>query len=175
MRLLDQLTLAAIFFGPITAVLISVWITIRYQNRKERRDAKINLYRTLIVHRKSQMPPFELVNALSLIDVEFADNPKVVARWHGYYDVICRKEPDRTAVSSGYFDLLQEIAKSLGYPEPSAMDIDKFYTPQGHIDMWDLNLRTQVEWLRVLENTAKLLVDKRDDEKSASSEPSSPN
>ena len=92
MQFSDWLTLVAIFFGPIVAVLISVAITIWYQNRKERREAKINLYRTLIIHRKSSMPPFELVNALNLIDVEFADSPKVVKRWRSYYNELCQKE-----------------------------------------------------------------------------------
>jgi hypothetical protein len=75
------LTLLALLFSPIIAVCITLW----WQNRKEKRDAKRRLFMTLMMHRKFLTPTYDWVNALNLIDVVFADNSNVVTLWHDLY------------------------------------------------------------------------------------------
>ena len=167
----DSWMLGAIFFGPIVAVVISVVITLWHQNRKQRLDSQERLFRTLMAHRKLALPPLEAVNALNLIDVEFANNRRVVELWHEYYNLICQPQVNWGSAYHAYLDLLSAIAKSLGYRELSQTDIDKVYNPQGYAELFDLDWKTRIELLRVLENTARIVVDKKIDELPSSSSP----
>jgi hypothetical protein len=42
-------------------------------------------------------------------------------------------------------------------------DLDKFYIPQGHIDQFELSANIQKEFLRVLKNTAEIVVKKKEE------------
>ncbi|MEW6112252.1 MAG: DUF6680 family protein [Thermodesulfobacteriota bacterium] len=159
----ETLTIVAMVSGPVVAVLISTGMSIWYQNRKQKLDAKESLFQTLMMYRKTRLAAYAQVNALNLIDVVFADKPEVVRLWHSYYTAICQPQVNWTAANHDYLDLLSEMAKSLGYKSLSQTDIDKCYVPQGHADLFDLDVRTKLELLRVLENTARIAVDKRDD------------
>ncbi len=55
------------------------------------------------------------------------------------------------------------MAQSLGFPKLQQTDIDKFYVPGAHGKQADLNLKIQEELLRVLENTAALIVTKKEE------------
>lgn len=66
--------IAAIIIGPLVAVLITVWL----QRRHQKYDAKLRLFTTLMIHRKSNPPAFDWVNALNLIDVVFEDDQEIV-------------------------------------------------------------------------------------------------
>ena len=157
----------ALFLSPIIPVLITLW----WQKRKEKRDAKRNLFMTLMAHRRAFPPTIEWVNSLNLIDVVFADHTKVVDLWHGYYDELHQKpDPLRTQTREHtYLEMLSEMAKVLGYKRLQQTDIDKYYSPQAHQNQLELNLKTQQEFLRVLEKTSKFETAARSepDEKSA--------
>ena len=43
-------------------------------------------------------------------------------------------------------------------------DLDKFYTPQGHADQFELQYNLQHELLRVLKNTSAFVVTKKQNE-----------
>ena len=143
------INIAAIVFGPVSAVTI----TLAYQKYKEKRDAKIRLFLTLMAHRKSLPPTFAWVESLNLIDVVFAKHPKVVQLWHEYYDFLHEETKDYTKREHKYLELLSLMAKSLGFPNLQQTDIDKFYTPIAHGDQAELNHKVQIELLRVLQNT----------------------
>jgi len=121
-----------------------------------------------MAHRKAHLPPFEAVNALNLIDVEFADNRPVVDLWHNYYNLISQKDVNWGTAHHTYLDLLSAIAKSLGYKALSQTDIDKVYSPQGYAELFELDMKTRLELLRVLQNTACIVVDKKDVEQISS-------
>ena len=147
----------AIIVGPIAAVAITLW----HQDRKQKLDAKTRLFLTLMAHRKILPPTFDLVNSLNLIDVIFADHPRVVALWHEYFDLLCQTPIIEPNAQRKYLDLLSEMAKSLDYETLSQTDIDRFYSPIAHGTQAQLNLETQKEFLRVLQNTARFVVDKK--------------
>jgi len=171
----DWLTLSAMFFGPVVAVLLSVLISLWYQNRKQKLDAKEGLFKTLMVHRRFGTPHYDAVNALNLIDLVFADNDKIVALWHRYHDAICQPQVNWAVAYHDYLDMLSEMAKELGYKTLSQTAIDKCYTPLGHIESAKLSEDIQKEFLRVLQHTANLVVDKRNDEEPSSQPPPSSN
>jgi Family of unknown function (DUF6680) len=137
----------AIFFGPIIAVGITLW----WQNRKEKRDAKLRLFTTLMAHRKSMPPSYDFVAALNLIDVVFANHERVVHLWHELYTLFQNPMASETQ-NHKYIELLSEMASVLGYRKLKQTDIDKFYYPRGHADALNAQIEWQTEWLRVLKN-----------------------
>jgi hypothetical protein len=162
------LTLLAILFGPIIAVCITLW----WQKRKERRDAKRHLFITLMVHRKFLTPTYDWVNALNLIDVVFADNPNVVDLWHGLYTLYQTPNTSAETLNHKYIELLSAMAKVLGFRRLQQTDIDKFYSPQVHADQLKAQSEAQSEWLRVLKKTDHFLAEPRAPE--VSSAPAEP-
>jgi hypothetical protein len=140
----------AILLSPIIPILITLW----WQRRKEKRDAKIRLFTTLMAFRKSYPVSYEWANALNLIDVIFSDSPKVVDRWHKYYDNL-NDEHGAAARIHLYLELMSEMARELGFRQLQQTDIDKFYVPGVHGTQADLNAECQREWLRVLKNSAR--------------------
>jgi hypothetical protein len=152
------LNLIAILFGPVIAVCITLW----WQNRKERRDAKRNLFIALMAHRKTTPPTYDWVAALNLIDVVFADDLGVIKLWHELYDLF--QNPQRTqAQDHKYIEMLSEMATVLNFRKLKQTDIDKFYSPQSHRDQLLAQSEAQAEWLRVLKNTSHFLAQRRPD------------
>ena len=154
MSISEIINLTAILLGPIIAVSITLW----WQRRKEKRDAKIGLFLTLMTHRKSSPPSPEWVNALNIIDVVFADVPQVVELWHRYYENLSNPPANQNFQSRDHIFLLMlsAMARCLGYHKLEQTDIDKFYSPVAHGNQARLNLECQTEWLRVLKNTSKI-------------------
>ena len=153
---MEIINIAAIIIGPISAV----WITLWWQQRKEKRDAKRRLFTTLMAHRRKIPPPIEWVNALNVIDVIFADVPEVVQLWHKYYEHLANPPANQNFETREhtYILLLSAMARSLGYKRLEQTDIDKYYTPQVHGDQAALNHEIQTEWLRVLRSTAQIAI-----------------
>lgn len=173
----DTWTLLVVVTGPTTAAILSFCASIWYQNRKQKREAQEYIFRTLMIHRGVGFPPYELVNALNLIDVIFSKTPKIVGLWHQYLDLISRRaeEVDWPLARFAYQDLLSGIGNLLGYGSLSSTDFARFYHPTGHIQLSDLNAETQQELLRVLKGTAHFEVAPKSDEPSSSSSLPSPN
>src|SRR5438876_5099234 len=138
----------AIFFGPVVAVGITLW----WENRKEKREAKLRLFTALMAHGKSMPLSYEFTAALNLIDVVFAKDERVVQLWHELYALY--QNPLRSETQNHkYIELLSEMASVLGFRKLKQTDIDKFYFPQSHAEALKAQIEWQTEWLRVLKNT----------------------
>ena len=83
----DWLNLVAIIIAPIAAVLIGQ----RLQNRAEKRKDKLEIFKTLMIARNNWS--LESYKALNIIDIAFADDETVRARWKEYYDKLCIENP----------------------------------------------------------------------------------
>jgi hypothetical protein len=142
----DWLTLVALLLGPICAVVVTLW----HQSRTEKRAAKQGLFLRLMSHRKSIPISQEWVQGLNLIDVVYADHPKVVGLWHQMYDVFHTPPLNEEKVQHARLELLSAMAKALGYKALQQTDIDKFYVPQAHSDQAGRIYEVQSEFLRVL-------------------------
>ncbi len=148
----------AVILGPIAAVVI----TLLYQRYKEKQDTKHRAFLLLLAHRKSIPPNYAMVEVLNSLDVVFSKNRKVVDLWHKYYTLLQQpyvQERDHT-----WLELLTAIAEDLHYPKLHQTDLDKFYTPQGHADQFELQYNLQHELLRVLKNTSAFVVTKKQNE-----------
>ena len=155
---MNIINIAAIVIGPVVAVLITLW----WQQRKEKRDAKMRLFTTLMAFRKSYPISYEWANSLNVIDVVFGDTPEVVGRWHEYYSLLQRQNvspQEAQEQTHKYLELMSVMAASLGFRRLQQTDIDKFYTPQAHGDQAHLNWQCQTEWLRVLQSTNRFNVE----------------
>ena len=155
----DIISIIAILVGPVTAVCITLW----WQRRKEKRDRQFQLFATLMANRRAALPSYEWANSLNLIDVVFADYPKIVALWHECYLLLQNQEPTQ-ASGHKYLELLSEMARTLGFQRLQQTDIDKYYSPRVHGELLVAQAETQAEWLRVLKNTERFLVVKKDDQ-----------
>ncbi|GLL55804.1 hypothetical protein KUBF_34670 [Bacteroides finegoldii] len=120
--------------GQILAVAvipIIIWFGgIKYQNRKAKRDAQLNLFLTLMANRKSNPITKEWVDALNTIDVVFQDNHKVRHAWREYLDSLNEKSPHFQSNNAFLLDLLSEMAMVLGYKNLKQTEIDRFYSPK---------------------------------------------
>ena len=163
--IMEIMNIIAVITGPIFAVVI----TLMWQQRKEKRDAKERLFLTLMAHRRAFPPPIEWVNALNVIDVVFADHHQVVELWHGYYATLANPPANENYQQREhtYLQMLSAMARALGYRRLEQTDIDKFYSPQAHGNQLALNFQCQTEWLRVLQSTNKLNVEPKPPEPKA--------
>lgn len=152
-----MIEILAILFSPVIAVGVTLW----YQGRRERRERKERLFTTLMANRKAFPPTYEFVAALNLIDVVFSDSPQVVRLWHEYYDLL-GSEGNYSARQHKYIELLSEMARKLGYKRLQQTDIDKYYSPQAHVDQSELQYQLQRELLRVLQGTGELRAEPRE-------------
>lgn len=105
-------------------------LSIKYQNRKAKKDAQLRVFLTLMADRKSTPITKEWVDALNTIDVVFQENKKVRHAWREYLDSLNEKSPHFDSSNSFRLDLLSEMAVSLGYKNLKQTEIDRFYSPK---------------------------------------------
>jgi hypothetical protein len=152
----QTMNIIAVIIGPIIAVIITLW----YQTRKEKIYLKHRSFVLLMAHRKSIPPNYAMVEVLNTLDVVFANNRKVVDLWHKYYSLL--SQPPSQEREHTWLELLTAIANDLHYPTMKQTDLDKFYIPQVHADQFIITAKVQQELLRVLENTASLVVTRKE-------------
>ena len=87
MTIINTLAVVAI---PIVSVVVAHHL----QNRAEKRKDKLNVFKTLMMSRTGWT--VESVRALNIIDIVFADDENVRARWKEYYDKLCVEDPSDT-------------------------------------------------------------------------------
>lgn len=151
------ITAFAIVLGPMLGVLFTLW----FQTRKEKKDAKLHLFLTLMTERKSPFVSANVAQALNRIDVVFADSREVKTIWHEYYALL--HQPPGEPRAHKWVELLAAMAKDMHYLDLSQLDLDKFYLPQGHVDDAEFQRKVSQQWFRVLENTEHFVVAPRDD------------
>lgn len=159
MEIQTWITGLAILLGPLAGVLFTWW----FQSRKEKKDAKHQLFLALMAERKAPLVTPQVAQALNKIDVVFADRPKVKTCWHEYYALL--HQPPGEPRTHKWLELLTTIAQDLGYSDLSQLDLDKFYLPQGHVDDAEFQQRVGQQWARVLENTEHFILKIRNTEK----------
>ncbi len=152
-KLQAWITAVAIFLGPLAGVLFTFW----FQSRKDKAAEKHRLFLTLMGERKGLVISLQMAHALNTIDVVFSDNSTIVALWHKYYALL--SQPPGEARVHTWLELLAAMAADLRYSKLKQTDLDKFYIPQGHVDQLDFQREVQAEWLRVLKNTERFIVE----------------
>ena len=116
----------------ILAPLIAVWVSQLMHTRKERRDDKLSIFKTLMATRNGWT--MESVKALNIIEIVFSDDKNVLDSWKDYYDKLCIQTPnqaDLKKIEIAQNRLLETIAKSLGYKKVTWETIQNPYLPKG--------------------------------------------
>jgi len=161
---MEVITVIAILISPAVAVLVSMFI----QDRKEKRQNKLQLLSSLIATRHEVMLTAESVRALNLIDVVFHDKTEVRRLWKEYFDMLHNEGLDNPIGHAQWnkkkLELITEMAKTLGYGrEITHLDMDRIYSPVG---LAEQTQRTNIlidELLRVLKATKRFDFDTDDD------------
>ena len=151
-------TILAIVLGPIIAVRLTRYL----DERKEKRERKFNIFRTLMATR-SQNLSWSHVEALNLIEVEFGSTKKtekaVIDAWKEYHDLLNRPANSdrwgdtRIALLS---ELLFAMARYFDYSF-NKTDIKNFsYSPQAYADIDNEQTQLRQKMLEVLDNKRKI-------------------
>ncbi|WP_193187634.1 DUF6680 family protein [Nisaea sediminum] len=155
----EVLTLLAIIFGPIMAIVVTRIV----DAIREKRERRMEVFRTLMRTRRTPMYP-EHVGALNLVEIEFFDQKDVVQKLRDLFAHLggqqARSESERTDIPGLTSDqirqrdnsygrrlseererlrskLLHSIAKSLGFNIEQLEIFEGGYSPQGWANIED--------------------------------------
>lgn len=94
------------------------------ENRREKRNDKINLLKDLMAFRKNDHEShIQLARALNLIDVVFHDSKNVIHSYHDYRTALLARN-DTKILNDLFVRLVQDISKVLEY-DIDGFDIDQ--------------------------------------------------
>lgn len=126
------LNIVALLLIPIVAVIVGQ----KLQERAKKREDKMQIFKVLMTGRGLGLST-DMVWALNVIEVVFADDDAVVNQWRSYYDKLCIEKPSDTDLKRIITErnkLIEQIANSLGYKDKITWEtIQNPYIPQGMI------------------------------------------
>lgn len=135
MGISDWLMITAVLLGPIVAVRLTRYL----DNKREIRERKLWIFKTLMATRASTLSPHH-VEALNRIDLEFdADNRKekeVIEAWKAYLDLLSDTMIPQEQWGTRRVDLLVELlhkmARVLDYEFDKTHIKNSSYYPRGY-------------------------------------------
>lgn len=112
------LTILAIILAPLVAIQVSILL----EERKEAKQRRLNIFKTLMAARATPESP-ESIQALNMIDVEFygkeEGSKEVVYEWKAFLDHLADESLDDEEWERKKIDLFNQLlytmAKSLGF------------------------------------------------------------
>jgi hypothetical protein len=157
MTIADGLMILAVLVGPIVAVQLTRYL----DNRKEVRERKLSVFKTLMATR-SYVISWDHVVALNRIDLEFDRNNKkekaVIEAWKEYFDLLGNKDITGEHWGVKRIDLLVELlykmALVLDYDFDKTHIKNSSYAPIAHAHIED-------ELSAIRKGLMELLEDKR--------------
>lgn len=127
------LNIVALLLVPIVAVIVGQ----KLQERAKKREDKMQIFKVLMTGRGLGWNQ-DMVWALNIIDVVFADDDAVIRQWKIYYDKLCIEKPSDTDLKKITIErnkLIEQIANSLGYKDKITWEtIQNPYIPQGMLE-----------------------------------------
>lgn len=152
MSVTDALMVAAILLAPLIAIQVSVFL----EAHREKRQRRLNLFRTLMMTRAARLVP-DHVNALNMIDIEFSGaddkSKKVRAAWRAYLDILNAADLSSEVwiekAHDLFVDLLYHLAVHVGYDFDRTHLRRNAYFPRGfgETEMDQIAIRTGVREL----------------------------
>jgi hypothetical protein len=135
MELRDWLTLIALVLGPVSAVVITLWI----ESARREREGRLRIVRMLLATR--HMPAHQDYNsAINLIPAEFNDQEEVMTAWRRYLDLVNQRVPQgveadhKRRIDAAQSALIVAAMKCIGLAL-SEGDIQTLgYASQGFVD-----------------------------------------
>ena len=146
-----QIVLSICQIVAVAAIPLIIWLVGNKQMRKkEKLEAKRDLFFTLMKQRKTFYVSQERADALNLIDVVFQDDDKVREAWKNYISSLNPNSAEFQNNNAFLLDLLSEMAQSLGYKKLKQTEIDRFYEPQMFIDDKNNERQAVVETIKAM-------------------------
>lgn len=138
MQIVDWITIAAIFVGPIVAVQLTRYL----DDRREVRDRKLQVFKSLMATRAYTVS-WTHVEALNRIDLEFDKRKKkeraVLDAWKAYLDLLSNDKFPFDQWNVKRVDLLVELLHSmaivLDYDFDKTQIKNSSYSPRAHGDI----------------------------------------
>ena len=140
MTIADWLMITAVLLGPIVAVRLTRYL----DNKKEIRERKLNIFKTLMATR-SYTVSWDHVMTLNKIDLEFDKKNKkekaVIEAWKEYLDLLGNKNLSPEQWATKRLDLLVELlhkmAQVLDYDFDKTHIKNSSYSPMVHGEIED--------------------------------------
>jgi len=131
----DWLMITAVLLGPVIAVQLTRYL----DNKKEIRERKLWIFKTLMATRASTLSPHH-VEALNRIDLEFdsshSEEKEVISAWKAYLDLLGDTDIPREQWGVRRVDLLVELlhkmAQVLDYEFDKTHIKNSSYYPRGY-------------------------------------------
>jgi hypothetical protein len=138
MTIADWIMIFAVLLGPVVAVQLTRYL----DDKKEIRERKLWIFKTLMASRAATLSPFH-VEALNRIDLEFDPNNKsekeVINAWKAYLNLLSDKDipPEQWGVRRADFlvDLLHKMANVLNYEFDRTTIRQSSYFPRSHSEL----------------------------------------
>jgi len=138
MTIADWLMIIAVISGPIVAVRLTRYL----DNKKEIRNRKLDIFKTLMATRAYTVA-WDHVHALNRIDLEFDKNNKkekaVIEAWKEYLDLLGDSDMPKDQWATRRIDLLvellQKMAVVLDYDFDKTHIKNSTYSPVAHGDL----------------------------------------
>lgn len=136
----DLFMLLAVLFSPLVAVQVTRYL----DDRNEKRERKLRIFKTLMATRASNLTPAH-VEALNMIDLEFDVRNKkekaVIDAWKNYLDHLNAQhfplDQWVTRRVDLQVELLHAMAIVLGYEFDKVHIKNSCYSPRGHAEIED--------------------------------------
>ena len=124
--LISIISIIAIIMGPILAVQAESWLS----RERQKREQRLQVFRILMLTRKIPLSPLR-IDALNSIDFYFDRDEEVTKKWREYLAKIKEIEQISDLADEKFIDLLEEMAKALGYKKFDKTYIrETVYLPQ---------------------------------------------
>ena len=144
--MLEIISIAAIFFGPISAVIITRYI----DTNRLKFERRMDIFRKLMRTRRLRLSP-DHVEALNLVEIEFSDEPGVVLAWKNYFSHLATKNQNIQSqeeleklnhdCEALLTKLVHAIAKCLKFKIEQLDIFEGGYAPKG---WWDIEEEQRV-------------------------------
>lgn len=137
----ELLTLAGVFAGPLSAVLVTLWI----DRRRRRSDARTQVLRMILTTRRLPSDPTYLM-AVNLIEVEFNDCADVMQARREYLELVRQevsedRRPDHNQrMNAKQATMIHGMMKAVGLKASESEILTDAYISQGFIDRDNLYL-----------------------------------
>lgn len=156
MTISDGLMIIAVLIGPIIAVQLTRYL----DDKKEERERKIQVFKTLMGTRAYTVS-WDHVVALNRIDLEFDKNNKkekaVIEAWKEYLDLLGNKSlsPEQWGVKrlELLVELLHKMAQVLDYDFDKTHIKNSSYSPVAHGNIEDEQRAIRTGLIEALEGT----------------------
>jgi hypothetical protein len=152
MEIANWLMIAAVFAGPIVAVRLTRYL----DNRKEIRERKLWIFKTLMSTRAAILSPHH-VEALNRIDLEFdpkvTKDKEVINAWKAYLDLLADTNIPQEQWNIRRVDLLVELlhkmAQVLNYEFDKTTIKNSSYYPRGYTEVEEVQAALR-KWIKEL-------------------------